>query len=76
MATLPKSPAGHGRRSSSGTGLRPILHFDLDEGSAIQDDEDEDDGLEMGPIPKEKSEPFAAGEGGKGVDEVEYLYGE
>lgn len=75
MATLPKSPAGHGRRSSSGTGLRPVLHFDLDEGSAIQDDDD-DEGPEMGPIPKEKPEPFAAGEGGKGVDEVEYLYGE
>ena len=44
MATLPKSPAGHGRRSSSGTGLRPVLHFDLDDGSAVQDDEEDEEG--------------------------------
>jgi len=75
MATLPKSPAGQGRRSSSGTSLRPVLHFDLDDGSAI-DDDDEEDVPEMGPIPKGQSEPFAAGEGGQGVDEVEYIYGE
>jgi len=80
MAALPKSPVshGHGRRSSSGTSLRPVLHFDLDDGSAVQDDDDDDDddAPEMGPIPKEQAGPFAAGEGGKGVDEVEYLYGE
>lgn len=75
MAALPKSPVGHGRRSSSGSSLRPVLPFDLDDGSAV-DDEDEDDTPEMGPMPKEQTGPFAAGEGGKGVDEVEYLYGE
>ncbi|KAH7105672.1 hypothetical protein BKA62DRAFT_690518 [Auriculariales sp. MPI-PUGE-AT-0066] len=53
MATLPKSPAG-GRRSSSGTGLRPVLHFDLDDGSAIDDDEEDDDAPEMGPIQKDR----------------------
>ena len=76
MAALPKSPAGHERRrSSSGSSLRPVLEFDLDldDGSAL---DDEDDGPEMGPMPKEQAGPFAAGEGGKGVDEVEYLYGE
>ncbi len=75
MAALPKSPAGHGRRSSSGSSLRPVLPFNLDDGSAI-DDEDEEDELAVGPIPKEQQGPFAAGEGGRGVDEVEYLYGE
>ena len=42
MAALTKSPA-HGRRSSSGSGsLRPVLPFELDEGTAIDDNEDED----------------------------------
>lgn len=69
MAALPKSPAGN-RRSSSGDGLRPVLPFGLDDGSAVDlDDEDEP---ELGPIPREQSGPFASG---GGVDEVEYAYG-
>ena len=74
MAALPKSPAG-ARRSSSGGGLRPVLPFGLDDGSAVDldnDDDDDDDEAEMGPIPREQSGPFAAG---AGVDEVEYAYG-
>jgi hypothetical protein len=65
-----KSPAGGGRRSSSGGGLRPVIPFDLDdsEGSAL---EDEDDAAEMGPMPIERSTPFAVRDSGKGVDEVE-----
>ncbi|EMD40803.1 hypothetical protein CERSUDRAFT_111387 [Gelatoporia subvermispora B] len=71
MAALTKSPA-HGRRSSSGSGgLRPILAFDLDESSAI-DDENEEEEPELGPMPRESSGPFHAG---AGVDEVEYAYG-
>jgi len=82
LQALPKSPAGGavgGRRSSSGTGLRPVIPFDLDdsEGSAVDDDDEE---AELGPMPRETDVPFAAQEGGKGVDEVEvsvrfiYLY--
>ncbi|KAH9853582.1 hypothetical protein C2E23DRAFT_777268 [Lenzites betulinus] len=68
MAALTKSPS-HGRRSSSGSGsLRPILPLELDPGTAIDDDEEE----ELGPMPKESSGPFQAG---AGVDEVEYAYG-
>ena len=67
MAALPKSP--HGRRSSSGGGLRPVLPFGLDDGSAVEVDDD-DDVPELGP-PREAS-AFA---GGAGVDEVEYAYG-
>ncbi|KAF8076110.1 hypothetical protein FPV67DRAFT_1470388 [Lyophyllum atratum] len=70
MAALPKSPAG-ARRSSSGSGLRPVLPFGLDDGSAVDADDEEDD-LAMGPVPKDQSGPFAAG---AGVDEVEYAYG-
>jgi hypothetical protein len=69
MAALPKSPAG-ARRSSAGTGLRPVLPFGLDDGSAVDLEDDEEP--EMGPIPREQSGPFAAG---GGVDEVEYAYG-
>ncbi|KAN0097672.1 protein of unknown function (DUF3402) domain containing protein [Tylopilus felleus] len=69
MAALPKSPAGN-RRSSSGTGLRPVLPFGLDDGSAV--DLDDLDEPELGPIPREQSGPFASG---GGVDEVEYAYG-
>ena len=70
MAALTKSPAG-GRRSSSGSGLRPVLPFELDDSSAVDLDV-EDDEPELGPMPKEPSGPFQAG---AGVDEVEYAYG-
>ncbi|KAI0089271.1 hypothetical protein BDY19DRAFT_944963 [Irpex rosettiformis] len=70
MAALTKSPAG-GRRSSSGSGLRPVLPFNLTDGSALDSDVEEDE-TELGPIPKEPSGPFQAG---AGVDEVEYAYG-
>jgi hypothetical protein len=69
MAALPKSPAGH-RRTSSGGGLRPVVPFGLDSG--VVETEDDDDEIEMGPAPRENSEPFAEG---AGVDEVEYAYG-
>ncbi|KAG6866536.1 hypothetical protein C0991_003080 [Blastosporella zonata] len=69
MAALPKSPAG-ARRSSSGSGLRPVLPFGLDDGSAVDADEEEE--LAVGPVPKDESNPFASG---AGVDEVEYAYG-
>lgn len=71
MAALPKSPAG-ARRSSSGGGLRPVLPFGLDDGSAVIDIDDEDDESDLGPAPREQSGPFASG---GGVDEVEYAYG-
>ncbi|KAG6911746.1 hypothetical protein DXG01_007996 [Tephrocybe rancida] len=71
MAALPKSPAG-ARRSSSGSGLRPVLPFGLDDASAIDIDEEEED-LAVGPVPKDESNPFASG---AGVDEVEYAYGQ
>ncbi|KZP00033.1 hypothetical protein CALVIDRAFT_510034 [Calocera viscosa TUFC12733] len=74
LSALPKSPGTHPRRSSSGgTSLRPVLPFGLDDGSAIDIEEDEP---ELGPIKKGSEAPFAAQEGGKGVDEVEYMYGE
>ena len=66
MAALPKSPAG-GRRGSSGGGLRPVVPFGLDDGSAV-DLEDEDS--ELGSIARDQL-PFP----GAGVDEVEYAYG-
>ncbi|KAG9028376.1 Factor arrest protein 11 [Tulasnella sp. JGI-2019a] len=72
---LPKSPASGGRRrSSGGAGLRPVIPFGLDDGSAIGEDFEEEP--EMGPMPTGRSAPFAAGEGGKGIDEVEYMYQE
>ncbi|KAI6097432.1 hypothetical protein EDD16DRAFT_1889586 [Pisolithus croceorrhizus] len=58
------------RRSSSGTGLRPVLPFGLDDDSALDLGEDEDS--DIGPMPREQSGPFASG---GGVDEVEYVYG-
>ncbi|KAH9844211.1 N1221-domain-containing protein [Rhodofomes roseus] len=69
MAALTQSPA-RGRRSSSESGLRPVMPFDLssDVGSAIEEAEEQ----ELGPIPREPSGPFHAG---AGVDEVEYAYG-
>jgi len=68
MAALAKSPAST-RRSSSGAGLRPVLPFDLDrdEGSAIEDDQEQ----ELGPVPRDAPGPFS----GAGVDEVEAAYG-
>ena len=71
MAALTKSPHG-GRRSSSGGGLRPVIPFELDDGSALELSEEEDDEAELGPMPKEPSGSFHAG---AGVDEVEYAYG-
>ena len=68
MAALPRSPAGH-RRSSSGGGLRPVVPFGLDSGVVDPEDDEE---MELGPVPRENSEPFAEG---AGVDEVEYAYG-
>ena len=49
MAALPKSPAG-ARRSSSGGGLRPVLPFGLDDGSAVVDIDDDDES-DLGPAP-------------------------
>jgi len=68
MAALAKSPAST-RRSSSGGGLRPVLPFDLDrdEGSAVDDDQEQ----EFGPVPRDAPGPFS----GAGVDEVEAAYG-
>lgn len=63
MAALPKSPATGRRRSSSGGGLRPVIPFGLDDGTAVVDgDVDEEDEL-----PREHTGPS--------VDEVEYAYG-
>ncbi|KAI5125053.1 hypothetical protein M0805_007476 [Coniferiporia weirii] len=72
MAALPKSPVGVHRRSSSGSSLRPVLPFGLDDNSAVDLEEVDEDESEMGPIPREQSGPFAQG---GGVDEVEYAYG-
>jgi len=69
MAALPKSPAG-ARRSSSGGGLRPVLPFGLDDGSAV--DLEDNDEAELGPIARDESGPFSVG---ASVDEVEYAYG-
>ncbi|KAG8721177.1 Factor arrest protein 11 [Ceratobasidium sp. 394] len=65
LSAMPKSPVG--RRSSSGSGLRPVLPFGLDDGTALEDDVE----LPSGPVPR--TGQFSEGEG---VDEVEYLYGE
>lgn len=67
MAALPKSPAG-GRRGS-GQGLRPVLPLVLDEGSAI-DDEDDIEPTHLGREPPSGEFPAGAS-----VDEVEYAYG-
>ncbi len=72
MAALTKSPAGPGvRRSSSGSDkLRPVLPFGLDDvGYSGVDDEEGD---ELGPVPRDGSGNFPSG---GGVDEVEYAYG-
>lgn len=60
LQAMAKSPIG--RRSSSGSGLRPVLPFGLDDGSAIPEDID----LPTGPVPRSGT----LGEG-EGVDEVE-----
>ncbi|KAJ2933682.1 hypothetical protein H1R20_g3398, partial [Candolleomyces eurysporus] len=68
MAALPKSPATGRRRSSSGGGLRPVIPFGLDDGTAVQEDvgdEQEEEEEEIGPIQHS----------GPSVDEVEYAYG-
>ncbi|KAK0453809.1 hypothetical protein EV421DRAFT_1700823 [Armillaria borealis] len=70
MAALPKSPAG-GRRSSSGSGLRPVIPFGLDSDSPIDLEDEDEDLSEVGHAPREDS-AFASG---AGVDEVEYVYG-
>ena len=67
MAALPKSPAG-GRRSSSGTGLRPVLPFALDDENAIDEEE-----VESGHLGREP--PSGEFPAGASVDEVEYAYG-
>lgn len=72
MAALPKSPVGVHRRSNSGSNLRPVLPFGLDDNSAIDLEEMDEEEMEMGPMPREQSGPFAQG---AGVDEVEYAYG-
>lgn len=72
LKALSQSPARKGRRSSSGgVGLRPVIPFGLDDGAAVAEDLDEADEPELGPMPTGRTEPFAADEGGKGVDEVE-----
>ena len=71
MAALPKSPVGGHRRSSSGSSLRPVIPFGLDDNSPIDLEEAEEES-DMGPITRDHEGPF--GEGG-GVDEVEYAYG-
>ena len=72
MAALPKSPVGgHRRSSSTGSSLRPVIPFGLDDNSAI-DLEDTEDDAELGPMPREQSGPFGEGEA---VDEVEYAFG-
>lgn len=69
MAALPKSPAG-GRRGSSGSGLRPVLPFNLDDEGNENAVDDED--LEALPHMGRESGDFPAG---ASVDEVEYAYG-
>ena len=73
LKALSKSPAASGRRSSSGGSgnLRPVIPFGLDDGSALDEDLEDIGGPELGPMPTGRTQPFAAGEGGKGVDEVE-----
>jgi hypothetical protein len=72
MAALTKSPAGPGaRRSSSGSDkLRPVMPFGLDD--VDYNGVDEEEGDELGPIPREGTGNFPSG---GGVDEVEFVYG-
>ena len=72
MAALPKSPAG-GRRGSSGSGLRPVLPFNLDD-DGLDDSAVDDEDLE--PLPHMGREPHSGDfPAGASVDEVEYAYG-
>jgi hypothetical protein len=74
MAVLAKSSPSPRRSSSGSAGLRPVIPFQLDEsdGSAIDLEDNQEEGPELGPMPREQSTPFAEG---AGVDEVEYAYG-
>lgn len=69
MAALPKSPAG-GRRGS-GSGLRPVLPFNLDD-DLSDNAVDEEDLEPLAHMGREHSGEFPAG---ASVDEVEYAYG-
>ncbi|KAH9981843.1 hypothetical protein BJV74DRAFT_853259 [Russula compacta] len=70
MAALTKSPAGPGARRSSGSDkLRPVLPFGLDDVDYNSVDEEGD---ELGPVPREGPGNFPSG---GGVDEVEFVYG-
>ena len=70
MAALTKSPAGPGARRSSGSDkLRPVLPFGLDDVDYNGVDEEGD---ELGPVPREGPGNFPSG---GGVDEVEFVYG-
>ena len=71
-AALPKSPVGGHRRSSSGSSLRPVLPFGLEDSSAVDLEDEDIEEPEPGPMPREQPGPFAQG---AGVDEVEYAYG-
>ena len=51
--------------------MRPVLPFDLDDNSAISDENDDDE-IDPLPMQRDASGPFQAG---AGVDEVEYVYG-
>jgi hypothetical protein len=78
MAALPKSPhkSPAARRSSQGGSLRPVMPLNLDDpdgGSAVDDELEEVDLPEPGPMPRSPG-TFATTPGG-GVDEVEYAYG-
>lgn len=47
------------------------MPFVLDDGSAVEEDAEDTEEPQLGPMPTGRTQPFAAGEGGKGVDEVE-----
>lgn len=59
------------RRSGSGSSLRPVIPFGLDDNSAVDlEDEDNIEEAELGPVPRDQPGPFPGS-----VDEVEYAYG-
>jgi hypothetical protein len=70
MAALTKSPAGARRSSSGSDKLRPVLPFGLDD--VGYNGVDEEEGDELGPVPREGTGNFPSG---GGVDEVEFVYG-